>query len=268
MPFNNAVNANGTGVQCLTSGGVWNGRTITAGAGISVTNGDGVAGNPTIAATGAAINPFSTMYLWDDFLYTNDANVNVGDTNWTLNNGTVIAGTATHPGIVKFGDQGGNGFLCKNTSQTTLGSIVLGNGILTIEYVVMVEALTASTSIVGMGIGNLAAEPTSGIYFLYASGTNSGQWVGKTANASSRSSANSANAVVAGQWDRLKIVVNAAATSVSFFVNGTEITNSPLAANIPTQSIDLRCIFLDNSASVQSLNVDLCVISYALTVPR
>ena len=105
----------------------------------------------------------------------------------------------------------------------------------------------------------------NGIYFNYASGTNSGKWVGKTANASSRSSANSNNTVVAGQWDRLKIVVNSAATSVSFFVNGTEITNSPLAANIPTASIGMF-------ATCQSLNVpldiDLITYKYVLAVPR
>jgi hypothetical protein len=39
-----------TGVAVLTGAGTAAGRTITAGAGISVTNGDGTAGNPTIAA--------------------------------------------------------------------------------------------------------------------------------------------------------------------------------------------------------------------------
>lgn len=55
MAFNNAVNANQTGFQSLTSGGVWNGRTLTAGAGISIANGDGTAGNPTISAPGGGI---------------------------------------------------------------------------------------------------------------------------------------------------------------------------------------------------------------------
>ena len=53
MAIANAVNAQTAGVQCLTSAGVWNGRTITAGTGISVSNGDGVSGNPTISATSA-----------------------------------------------------------------------------------------------------------------------------------------------------------------------------------------------------------------------
>ncbi|MFA7192403.1 MAG: hypothetical protein WC089_03850 [Candidatus Paceibacterota bacterium] len=51
MAINNSVNASQTGMQSQTSTGVWNGRTLTAGAGISIADGDGVAGNPTISAS-------------------------------------------------------------------------------------------------------------------------------------------------------------------------------------------------------------------------
>lgn len=59
MAFNNAINARQTGFQSLTSAGVWNGRTLTAGAGISITNGDGTGGNPVITATGGAVQTFT-----------------------------------------------------------------------------------------------------------------------------------------------------------------------------------------------------------------
>jgi len=45
-----ALSGVATGIAVLTGAGTAAGRTITAGAGISVTNGDGTAGNPTIAA--------------------------------------------------------------------------------------------------------------------------------------------------------------------------------------------------------------------------
>ena len=45
-----ALSGVATGVAVLTGAGTAAGRTITAGAGISVTNGNGVSGNPTIAA--------------------------------------------------------------------------------------------------------------------------------------------------------------------------------------------------------------------------
>lgn len=53
MAFTNAVDATQSGFQSITSGGVWNGRTLTAGAGIAISNGDGTAGNPVISASGA-----------------------------------------------------------------------------------------------------------------------------------------------------------------------------------------------------------------------
>lgn len=55
MAFNNAVNAKTAGFQSLTSAGVWNGRTLTAGTGISITNGDGIGGDPVISALGGII---------------------------------------------------------------------------------------------------------------------------------------------------------------------------------------------------------------------
>jgi hypothetical protein len=53
MAITNSVNASSQGYQVLnTSTGVWSGRTFTAGTGISITNGDGTAGNTTIASSG------------------------------------------------------------------------------------------------------------------------------------------------------------------------------------------------------------------------
>lgn len=53
MAFNNPVNAKQTAFQSITTTGVWNGRTLTAGSGISISNGDGISANPVISATGA-----------------------------------------------------------------------------------------------------------------------------------------------------------------------------------------------------------------------
>lgn len=52
-----------TGIVSRTGAGTAAVRTITAGAGISITNGDGVSGNPTISATGATI-PSGAILIW------------------------------------------------------------------------------------------------------------------------------------------------------------------------------------------------------------
>lgn len=52
MATNNAANQINTGIQSLTSAGAFNGVTITGTSNqVSITNGDGTAGNPTIALT-------------------------------------------------------------------------------------------------------------------------------------------------------------------------------------------------------------------------
>jgi hypothetical protein len=52
MATNNSANQSSTGLQSLTSAGVFNGRTVTGTANqISVSNGDGTGGNPTLSLT-------------------------------------------------------------------------------------------------------------------------------------------------------------------------------------------------------------------------
>lgn len=54
------VSANG--LIARTSAGAYAARTLTAGTGISITNANGVSGNPTISATGASLVAFKTYF--------------------------------------------------------------------------------------------------------------------------------------------------------------------------------------------------------------
>jgi len=272
MALSNAVDAVNQGFQSLNpTTGVWNGRTLTPGAGISITNQDGTGGNPVITSTGMTPDPFGTLYLIEDFIETQNGGTNIGAVNWlTSNIYTSVDDPGGHPGIIGIGSAGaGAGAVVNGSTSTgiTFWPIKLASGILTVEFLVNITATNSATSVFGLCAGAVTAEPTDGVYFLYTSGTNSGKWVGKTASGSVRSSANSNNTVTGGQWDRLKIVVNAAATSVAFYVNGTEITNSPLSTNIPTATLDWRCAVTAAVGGAQA-QIDLTVLTYALTSSR
>jgi hypothetical protein len=87
-----------------------------------------------------------------------------------------------------------------------------------------------------------------GAWFEFSSADT--DWQIKTAsNTPNVSSADTASVVTEGTWYRLTITVNAAANSIGFFVNGTEVTGSPLTttANIPRTAarftgIGIQCI--------------------------
>lgn len=268
MAINNAVNAKVQGFQSLNSTtGVWNGRTLTPGTGISITNQDGTGGDPVISATGSTPpdSSFGTLVIVDDFLFHANNSTLQGETNWIGGNGAGIAGEAGHPGIYRLLV----GSFLKAGGVNSDGFLKLANGEVTFETVLRVPSADTSHLWVGL-MDNLSenddAEPVNGIYFSYASGSNSGKWVANTSAASTRTTANSNNTVPINGWSRLKIVVNAAATSVSFFVDGVEITNSPITTNIPTAVLTMG--FTVEDVSPPTVDVDLVTLKYVLTTPR
>lgn len=71
-----------------------------------------------------------------------------------------------------------------------------------------------------------------GAYFLYDNASANWQIVTRS-NSTGTATASSTAVAIAG-WVRLQIVVNAAASSVAFYVDGTQVNVSPLTSNIPT----------------------------------
>jgi hypothetical protein len=122
MPLGNAVNATPTGLQSFTSTGVFNGRTLTGTANqVSVLNGNGVSGNPTVSLT-------STIYV---------TGVSFNSGSNTLSNyvtGTftpTITGSISNP-TVGYAFQVGNytriGNRLFSTSKVSLNSVSGGSG--------------------------------------------------------------------------------------------------------------------------------------------
>jgi hypothetical protein len=280
MAVANAVNANQAGFQSLTTGGVWNGRTLTAGTGISVTNGDGTGGNPTISATGS-VGGLGQVIVYDDFLGNNSTASGSGNMSLkgsTAGSGTIAAtnGTAQNPGIAVLSISSNGQFIALYGAQTgaAAGDFVLGNGEMSFTSILNIPTLPDGTQrfVTYTGFGNnleaSLATINDGCWFSYVDNVNSGKWLINTKNNSGTTSLDSGIAGATG-FNTFKVVVNAAATSVSFFINGTQTSNSPIALTIPTDPISFfsGCEkTVGNTA--RTVQLDMHLFNYTMTTPR
>jgi len=147
-------------------------------------------------------------------------------------------------------------------SSTGANRIKAGGADLVLEFRIRLPALSGTPQYnvkLGLLNSNTIGTPTNGIYFTYSSTINSGQWEGVSRNASTSSVVDSAIAVVANTWYKLRITVNLAGTLVTFYVNDVSI-GSYSGANIPTTNA-CRIMFRiekqgSNSGTSRSLEVD------------
>lgn len=240
----------------------------------TVLTSNGVAANPSFQAVASSFAPNSNVQIFDDFLgYI--ANTPAGFLNWINQNFLDLpAAEAAHPGLI--GNQSTSTVDCyytlKNAGNTAASQFVLGGGIITINWVIKINTLSNATNryILRLGLGDTVnADQVNGTYFEYSDNVNSGNWVGKTASASTRSTANSTTAVSTG-WHNIMVQINAAGTSVAFFVDGVQIANSPLAANIPTAAIVpfIDVIRSAGTIAASSVVIDLMYLNQVLTTAR
>jgi hypothetical protein len=279
MATNNSVNASTSGIQSLTPAGVYNGRTITAGTGISVTNGDGISGNPTISATGASVST-ATLNLYDDF-----TSYFVPTTSTLMSNmywqGTLLptaaAGVAStesgHIGIIQNVSSASSLGMFSAPAGVTTGTLLLGGGIITLNWIFKITALSNATIryTLRFGLGDTATTsattPANAVYFEYSDNLNSGNWNYNTASASSITTTNSATAVTTG-WHNAQITINAAASSVNFTMDGVSLGN--VTATIPTTVIAPRFDFNRNAGTPTTglLIIDAFYLTETFTTPR
>lgn len=276
MAFNNAVDASQSGFQSITSAGVWNGRTLVQGTGITITNADGTAGNPTISASGG-FTPNATIQLVDDFIGVNAALIS--NYCWSSAGGSLFQFPATA------GDSGHNGVLANiafastNTASLflneTVGAVVpqmiLGGGAIVLNWVFKIAILSVANPrfFVRCGFGDInGADQTNGVYFEYTDNVNSGNWQYKTANASTRTTSNSTIAADTS-YHNFQININAAGTSCEFFIDGVSL-GAAITTNIPTAVIT-PFVMVDGNVGNPVANtflVDLFYFTQTLTTPR
>ena len=222
-----------TYVTMTTDVSLPNERTLAVGDGLTLT--DGGAGNPVTIVSDAIDRGRKRVQFVDDFFGTTS-----GDVNFLK----AVSGTGADVTNLAVSELGVYGVWQLTTGTTTTGksaiiagnadSFSLGQGIATFEAYVKIPTLSTvgEEFIVRIGfMDSTTGGSTNGVYMIYDRLT-SLNWKLNTTAVSTSTTTASTTAVGTG-WVRLKIVVNAAGNSVSFFVNGTQVSGSPITTNIP-----------------------------------
>lgn len=181
-----------------------------------------------------AMYPETIAWTWSDFIGSStlpwsNSTANSGSVAYTQNGdsdrvGIVILGTGTTSAA-------GRATTCSNQQD----ALVFGTRSHRFETVVQpVTNLSTAAETYNVEAGffdNLAGTVANGAYFTYTHGTNSGNWTCVTTAGSTSTSTDSTIAVSTSAYHRLEVCVNAAASSVEFWIDGvkraTHTTNIP-----------------------------------------
>lgn len=146
-----------------------------------------------------------------------------------------IAGTSQHPGIRR---------ISSAAAATSGGSILtVANALLlasheSTDFILRPQTLANTTIRVGYLDTTSSADATDGVYLEMAQvGGVDGTLVGKTANNGARSTTVTSFVLVTNTWYRLRIILNANATRVDFYLYdeaGALLWTDNLTTNIPT----------------------------------
>lgn len=189
------------------------------------------------------MNPSKTWYYYTDFT----GNANSAATFSSDSFALAFAGAGAGSVILTASETGRIGILAVGTGTTTTGVVAvglnsgvmaLGDGDTMIEQAIKMPVLSvlAERFTVRVGFLSLAGgDPTNGAYFRYADNVNSGNWQLVTRSGGVETAVNLSTAPVANTWYKLTVIVNAAATLVTFYIDGVSVGTS--STNIGTANI-------------------------------
>jgi len=191
---------------------------------------------------------------------------NPGGASTTNYSSAVLSGN--HPGIiiVTSGSAGGN--YC-NLSLASNVALVLGGGQIQFEFLIHIPVLSNATNeyIQRWGFGDTSgANQANGVYFSYDRASSGNFFRIVTANASTRTTTVTGTAVAAGTWYKLRAVINAAGTSVEYFINGISV--GTIATNIPTLPISPFMHSIRSAGGPSSFYIDYFYMQQTFTTPR
>ena len=220
--------------------------------------------------------PRLELSFFDDF--TNSTAVGTtgvhSDTFWTVN--IISGGTIGTPPVLTASNDYGVVLLTIAGGDTTVmhknpSLLTFGQGTFVAEMRPMFPTLGTAgqqyISRIGFGNSTTATDFTNGIYFEYANGTSGNVWRCRTINGGAATTTVTGVAVTANVYNRLRFEVNAAGTSVAFFIDGTLVathtTNIPTSvANASTPTVMLT---KTNGGGIVSMNFDYFMYHYVFT---
>lgn len=272
MTVGNALNINESGLQSFDGVSVFRGRTLTAGTGISISNGNGIAGNPIISSTSTPTpSPNKLINFVDDFI---SSGTSSGQLFWTTTgNMQIKEGTSAHPGIIRNESINLSTIAGLMLNNSSVNSFVVGGGELKVNNVFELVTLSNNPDRyifnVGLTENTSLSALTNGIYFSYSDNVNSGNWQAICESAAVPTTINTSIPAVTG-YVNLGFVVNSSGTSVEFFIN--QVSVGSIATNIPTTALSPFIMWtLDVgyvAANHPAANFDLFYLSNLLTTAR
>lgn len=181
---------------------------------------------------------------------------------------------SSHPGTLVLNTAGAYAghrlYLSQNTTVSQL-PLVLGGGSLSINWVCKLSQLSNGTNrfYLAIGIGDMTGDtPNNGVFFQYIDNINSGNWQICASSASVQTSTNTSVAADTN-WHNFGIVVNAAASSISYTIDGVSV--GTVTTNIPTVQLSPSFSFNNNgsyTSGTQTVIVDLFYMTLTLTTAR
>ena len=214
-------------------------------------------------------NPSQTVYFVDDFIASNTLSV-LGWGTQTGGGGSISAQTVLdngHPGVIDMNAPAA----FANSAIFLFNTIIPGGGAIETDYVCKLSNLSVAAdryhALIGFTSGSTEAI-ANGIYFRYQDNANSGNWQLISVASSVATTVNSSIAADTN-WHHFTIKINAAASSVTGFIDGVSV-GAAITTNIP--AILSPQVFIENNGASTSaarhLYLDLFYINQFLTTTR
>jgi len=213
-----------------------------------------------------AFDPTTTFTLFEDFstgFYGAGSGQISGDAIWESaasgspgfsTAGGTIKSDQTHPGVLEITTStslAGGAITAGAFGGSANPSFVVGSGVMSIESLVNLPVLNASSNSIRYSVGFSGDLPwnaaSNGMNLLWE--FNSGTWLARNTSASASTSVTTSSVITAG-WHHLKVSVATDASAVNYFVDGVLICT--ISTNIPTIKLPpmIGCIKIAGSTAM------------------